>query len=60
MLIFDDIVTVQLSGISGITKLGNIASAEDVTFSTAGNVVDLELNCTVTTTLSLYAACWRS
>jgi hypothetical protein len=49
----DDVVTVQLSGISGLTKLGNIASAEDVTFSTVGNLVDLELkSAAVTTTLT--------
>ena len=46
-------MTVQLSGISGLTKLGNIASAEDVTFSTVGNLVDLELkSAAVTTTLT--------
>ena len=39
----DDIVTVQLSGISGLTKLANIASAEDVVFDTVGNLVDLDL-----------------
>ncbi len=39
----DDIVTVQLSGITGITKVANIASAEDVTFSSLGNLVDVEL-----------------
>jgi len=49
----DDIVTVTLSGITGITKLANIASAEDVTFSSVGNIVDLELkSAAVTTTLN--------
>ncbi len=39
----DEPATVQLSGITGLTKLANIASSEDVIFDTVGNLVDLDL-----------------
>jgi hypothetical protein len=39
----DDDLSIELSGISGLTDVSNVASNEDINFNNLGNTVDLEI-----------------